>query len=218
MDFRQTFQSANNRNEEPAHVATSAETNGKKPGKRGKDSGVNLQSLFSLLLLFGIAALLLLLALSFLTKGNANGEEKFVDTKKYQAVFLNNGQVYFGKIGGISSNYVDLRSVYYLTQTTATGANGATNATGDYTLVKLGCQQIHNPLDQMVVSRDQVSFWENLSDDGKVVKSIKEFQKQNPNGPDCTQVSNQTQATSSPATTQQSTTPAPTTPSTNRPQ
>lgn len=201
MDFRQTFQSSSNRAEDGA--APVAPTQAEQPVQHGKKNGrgskprLGLQNLFSLVLLFGIAALLVLLAISFVTKG---GESKFVENNKYQAVFLNNGQVYFGKVKSINSQYVDLQSVYYLTQTTSTATTGSATATGDYTLVKLGCQQIHNPSDQMIIARDQVSFWENLKDDGKVVKSIKEFIKQNPNGPDCTQVSNQTQSTTNAAT------------------
>jgi hypothetical protein len=126
-------------------------------------------------------------------------QSKYVDTGKYQAVFLTNGQVYFGDISTINSDFIRLNNIYYLTQNTTT-ANGQTTADGNYTLVKLGCQQIHNPTDEMLISQTQVSFWENLEDKGKVVTSIKEFQKQNPKGPDCTQVSNQTQASSNSST------------------
>ena len=218
MDFRQTFQNGSNKSEPTAApvAPSTSEPHSKKPSKHEGKPALNLQNVFNAALLIGISLILFLLALFFLTKSNRSSEEQFVDTKKYQAVFLNNGQVYFGRIGGISTQYVDLRSVYYLTQATTNGANGSAGTNGDYTLVKLGCQQIHNPLDQMVISRSQVSFWENLSDDGKVVKSIKEFQKQNPNGPDCTQVSNQTQSATNPTATQQTTTPTatPTTPTT----
>jgi hypothetical protein len=39
-----------------------------------------------------------------------------------------------------------------------------------------------------------MAFWENMKDDGRVVQAIKQFQKQNPNGPDCTNQTNQTQS------------------------
>jgi len=123
-------------------------------------------------------------------------QSKFVDSKKYQAVFLTNGQVYFGKLKEVAGDYFKLTDIYYLTQNTTTSTSGQTTTDGNYTLVKLGCQQIHDPTDQMVIERSQVSFWENLQDSGKVVTSIKTFNKQNPNGPDCSQVSSQTQASS----------------------
>ncbi len=128
--------------------------------------------------------------------GSSDNENKFIQKSKYQAVFLNNGQVYFGNIKDLNGNYVRMANIYYLTQgSSSSDSNSSGNS--NYSLVKLGCQQIHDPLDEMVINRDQVTFWENLNDSGKVVSSIKQFQQQNPNGPDCSQVSNQTQASSS---------------------
>ncbi|MBP9853131.1 hypothetical protein KBC77_04055 [Candidatus Saccharibacteria bacterium] len=204
MDFRQSFQGPNNKSTETQESAP-APARSKATAKK---LSFNAQSIFSSLLVFGVAVLLVLLTVAMLTRGSSvRTEGQLVKTDKYQAVFLNNGQVYFGKVNNLNGQYVDLRDVYYLTQNTAAGANGTTSATGDYTLVKLGCQQIHNPLDQMVIAREQVAFWENLNGDGKVVKSIQEFKKQNPNGPDCSKVTNQTQSTTQSPTTQSTTNP-----------
>jgi hypothetical protein len=84
-------------------------------------------------------------------------------------------------------------------------------------LTKLGCQQLHSPEDEMVINRTQIAFWENIKDDGKVVQAIKEFKKQNPNGPNCSQ-----QSSSSSNQSAQTTTPPPAattspTPQTNTP-
>ena len=38
----------------------------------------------------------------------------FIDPAKYQAVFLSNGQVYFGKVSIAQEGYVSLNEVYYL--------------------------------------------------------------------------------------------------------
>jgi len=147
--------------------------------------------LFIGVMLVGIAVLVACVAFA-LNRGGNDGENKYVDTSKYQAVFLNNGQVYFGHVASLNTSYVRMTGIYYLTQGDSTNTS---SSSGNYSLVKLGCQQIHDPYDAMVINRDQVTFWENLQDDGKVVKSIKQFIQQNPTGPDCTQVSNQTQAT-----------------------
>jgi len=149
--------------------------------------------IFNGILLISIALLIGVVALA-ITHVSSTNEGKFVDTSKYQAVFLNNGQVYFGNITNLNTQYVRMANIYYLTQGTTSGSNTANN---NYSLVKLGCQQIHDPYDSMVISRDQITFWENLQDSGKVVSSIKQFIKQNPNGPDCSQVSSQTQASTS---------------------
>lgn len=154
---------------------------------------------------------LVVAALGILIFGNGD-QSRFINTKKYQAVFLTNGQVYFGNIKEMGASYIRLDNIYYLTQNTSTDSSGNTTSNGNYTLVKLGCQQIHDPYDEMIINRSQVSFWENLQDGGKVVQSIQQFQKQNPNGPDCSQVSSQTQASTG-AGTQGSTNTSTSTPS-----
>jgi hypothetical protein len=105
---------------------------------------------------------------------------------------------YFGHITKLTSNYFILKDVYYLT-TSTTGNNQSANPQ----LTKLGCQQLHSPEDEMVINRNQVAFWENLQDSGKVVQAIKQFQQQNPNGPNCS--TNNSSSTNSTTNTQNST-------------
>lgn len=95
-------------------------------------------------------------------------ESKFVNKDRYQAVFLTNGQVYFGKIKDVTGQYLDLRNVYYLRQEGDTSSKTANN---NLTLVKLGCE-IHAPEDQMVIKSNQISFWENIKPDGQVAQKI----------------------------------------------
>ncbi|MEO6760756.1 MAG: hypothetical protein ABI220_00050 [Candidatus Saccharimonadales bacterium] len=197
MDFRQTPQPT----ARPAAMASpdSSVEAPRNNGKAHKNGGNNDKwaRISSGIVLIGAAILILLavVAVVFMSNGGDN-EHKLVNKDKYQAVFLNNGQVYFGHVNTLNNKYVELTDIYYLTQnSTSGGANATTD--GNYTLVKLGCQQIHDPYDQMVINRDQVSFWENIQSNGKVTKSIADFKKQNPNGPDCSQVSNQTQASDS---------------------
>lgn len=186
MDFRQTTQNSGRPAVvTPTAVAPEHKEEKERSGVRGKFSGKWTQIL-TLVVLVGTAVLLACIALAFTHSNNTN-EVKYVTSDKYQAVFLNNGQVYFGKVNSLNDKYVRMTDVFYLTQS---GDSSSSN----YSLVKLGCQQIHDPSDQMVINRDQVTFWENLQDNGKVVTSINQFKKQNPNGPDCSQVSNQTQA------------------------
>lgn len=99
-----------------------------------------------------------------------------VDTSKYQAVFFTNGQVYFGKLQPAKSGYMKLTDVYYL-QNQVGAAEGSENpqtAATDQSsvqLIKLG-EEIHGPEDAMIISKDQVLFYENLKPDGKVAQSI----------------------------------------------
>lgn len=143
--------------------------------------------LFSLTIL-GVAIALLM----YFGKSN---ESDSVDKAKYQAVFLTNGQVYFGKVATLNSKYVDLRDIYYLNSQEQSAGNNTTTEdqkNSNFALVKLGCE-LHGPDDQMVINRDQVTFWENLRADGKVSDAIEEWQKQNPNGQNCESTTNSTQ-------------------------
>lgn len=106
-----------------------------------------------------------------------------IDSGKYQAVFFTNGQVYFGKLKQVNDGYFKLTNVFYLQAKDATGetdklqqaTNGASN---DVQLIKLG-NEIHGPQDEMVISKDQVLFFENLKAEGKVATSIEQYNKTN---------------------------------------
>ena len=101
---------------------------------------------------------------------------------QYQAVFLTNGQVYFGHVQDRNAQYLKLTDVYYLQsvqplqepQTPDAGAKKTSPppAQPELTLVKLG-QELHGPRDRMDINRDQVLFIEDLRDDGKVADAIK---------------------------------------------
>ncbi len=114
------------------------------------------------------------------------GEAGNVDGKKMQAVFLNGGQVYFGKIDDLNSDYMKVKDIYYLRVNQQVQPNQANtqNASNDISLVKLGCE-LHGPQDSMVINREHVIFWENLKDDGQVAKAVAEYKKQNPDGQKC---------------------------------
>lgn len=158
----------------------------------------------SVVLLFSVAVLLMAVAASFAFNKN-NGQVKYVDKNQLQAVFLNGGQVYFGKIGVINDNYIAMNNIYYLrvNQQVQPNQQAAQNS-NDVSLVKLGCE-LHGPQDEMVINTDQVVFWENLKSDGQVAKAVEEYVKQNPNGQDCSKVDaaaqTQTPAATTPAAT-----------------
>lgn len=106
-----------------------------------------------------------------------------IDSGKYQAVFFTNGQVYFGKLQPFDHDYMKLTNVFYLQTKDATDASKNPQKTADSTsnnvqLIKLG-NEIHGPSDEMVISKDQVLFFENLKSDGKVASSIDQYNKSN---------------------------------------
>ncbi len=141
--------------------------------------------------LFGSVAVLLIALVAFLgLGGNAGKEAKLIDSSKLQAVFLQTGQVYFGKLKIDNGTYV-LSNIYYLQTSSTTAATTSSNVS----LVKLGCE-LHEPYDLMVINRSQITFWENLQDNGQVGQAVAKFIKANPNGQKCADQSTSASTTS----------------------
>ena len=104
-----------------------------------------------------------------------------VNKNAYQAVFLTNGQVYFGKLHRSSPGYLRLTEIYYLQVqqpqpdgSPVAGADKNAQKPTDSKLIKLG-QELHAPEDQMTISKDQILFWENLKSNGKVAQAITNY-------------------------------------------
>lgn len=97
--------------------------------------------------------------------------------KQFQALFLTNGQVYFGHLSNVNGEYVKLTNIFYLQvqQTVQPSSNSNSTNNQSVSLAKLG-NELHGPEDTMYVARTQVLFWENLKNDGKVVKAISDYQ------------------------------------------
>jgi hypothetical protein len=130
-----------------------------------------------------VAVLAIAIAFSFYLNGS--GESKYISSTEYQAVFLNNGQVYFGKIKTLNDHYVNLTNIFYLsTQSAQPAVSGKSTSGSKFSLVKLGCE-LHGPEDQMLINKGQVTFWENLRNNGQVVQAISKWYQQNPNGLNC---------------------------------
>jgi len=129
-----------------------------------------------------VVLLLALLGGSVYMKNQANQNLTYsssVKKSQFQAVFLTNGQVYFGKINSIGPEYLKLNNVYYLqvqqsVQPSTDNKAPASDPTQaqNLSLAKLG-GELHGPEDNMFISQKQVLFWENLKDDSQVVKAIK---------------------------------------------
>lgn len=144
----------------------------------------------SIALLFSATALVVALVW-YLALGGPTKESKYVDDNRMQAVFLNGGQVYFGKIRTVNDKYVRLTDIFYLrvNQQVQPEQEGRSQqaAENNISLVKLGCE-LHRPTNEMLINREQVVFWENLKDDdaqNTVPGAVKEYLKQFPNGQEC---------------------------------
>jgi hypothetical protein len=106
-----------------------------------------------------------------------NEEEAMVELPSgtFQAVFLDNGQTYFGKIEERSPSYdgyYRLSNVYYLDL--RQNPQDTTLPTSELKLVKLG-GEVHGPDDHMDINKDHVLFIEDLKSDSKVAKAINDY-------------------------------------------
>lgn len=118
--------------------------------------------------------LVCLYGVSKFTKFNILGIDKAGSGGKWQAVFLSNGQVYFGNITKNNDKTLVLKDIYYLQVTTALQPSDATQQQQGLSLVKLG-NELHGPKDEMIINKAQVVFIEELRTDGKVVTAINQY-------------------------------------------
>lgn len=106
-----------------------------------------------------------------------------IDGNKYQAVFFTNGQVYFGKLNQVNANYFKLTDVFYIqaqesesTPNESENPQETSNDSTDIRLIKLG-SEVHGPDDEMIISKEQILFFENLKKDGRVSDSIIKYNR-----------------------------------------
>lgn len=92
----------------------------------------------------------------------------------YSAVFLSNGQVYFGKIKDNNSKEIILDNVFYLQSGNQSAVSGQSIQGSQFTLVKLG-NELHGPTDELFINKQNVLFYEYLRSDSQVVQSIKNY-------------------------------------------
>lgn len=161
---------------------------------RGMDYVKGLR-IASVALLFSATILVVALVWYFVLGGPKN-ENNYVEKDRLQAVFLNGGQVYFGKIRDLNSKYVRMTDIFYLRVNQVVQPKQATaqQSQNDISLVKLGCE-LHRPENEMLINREQVVFWENLrQEEGEntVPGAVKKYLAQYPNGQECQTVTNNT--------------------------
>lgn len=100
------------------------------------------------------------------------GSQKPSFQTEYQAVFLGNGQVFFGKVE-VGPDYVTVKDVFYVVSQTNPDTKEVRN-----TLIKRG-KELHGP-DVMYISKTHIVFIEPVSPDSQVGKLIKEAKAQTP--------------------------------------
>lgn len=187
-------------NQSSPQSANTAPQAGVKKSEKKKQNGKPMRIL-SAVMLVSVTMLLGFLAL-YLGIGGGKNEASYVDTSKFQAIFLNNTSQppYFAKIRSINSKYITIDNIYYLLVNQQVQPSSNSSTSNDVKLVKLGCE-LHGPYDKMIINRDQVLYWENLKEDGQVAQAITKYVQANPNGQKCETTTAETTTTDNATTT-----------------
>lgn len=128
-----------------------------------------------------IGLVLLLLAGWFVWSSSSKGADAGIDSSKYQAVFLTNGQIYFGDLHAYNDEYLRLTTGYYPQAKTTDAENSekttspTANASG-IQLIRLG-DEVYGPENEIFISKKQILHYENLKPDSKVSQLIQQNEK-----------------------------------------
>lgn len=127
-----------------------------------------------------LIGLVIVIAVLFSAKAVMEYAQELPAPGKYQAVFLTNGQVYFGKLSSLGGSYVILKDVY-LVQSQGTAANPNVNPSPSpepqLTLSRIDQNSLIKPEQEMTIAKSSILFWENMQDSAEVVKKIEGLKK-----------------------------------------
>lgn len=120
---------------------------------------------------------LILAAAGYIAFTSLKADAPGIDSSKYQAVSFTDGQLYFGKLSSVNSEYLKLTDVYYLQPQSGDESTGslqnASSNQNNFKLIKF-TDVIYGPEDEMIIPKSQVLFYENIQKDGKVTKLIEQ--------------------------------------------
>lgn len=138
----------------------------------GRDQGHLVGKIISIIIVIALIIIGLYFVSKF-TAWNILGLNK--NDTSWQAVFLSNGQVYFGRTTSQNNKTVVLKEIYYLqvnqSQSPIQPQDQTQPQQNPISLVKLG-NELHGPYDEMFINRDQILFIENMKPTSKVVEAI----------------------------------------------
>ncbi len=118
-----------------------------------------------------VAALTLLVLSCVLIQGC--DDKKLSFSTEYQGVFMDNGQVFFGKIENAGGSYPLLREVFYIGRQTSPDGKEMKNI-----LIKRG-NEWHGP-DFMYINQQHIVVIEPVAANSRVAQLIKEAKEQKP--------------------------------------
>ena len=113
----------------------------------------------------------ILLPVFLLAMGCSSGDLN-KKTDQFQAVFLTNGQVYYGKITDSQGQFYTIEDVFYVLRSPSQAEGQAPQLQ----LIKRG-KELHGPTDALQINRDHIAFVEEVGPKGQVMQKIVEYKK-----------------------------------------
>ncbi len=163
-----TCEDASPRFEQPRTTSLSGRADAKKPRQGRSRTPIWIAII--------IVAVLIVAGIGWIVWSRMQPAGDGINTSRYQAVYLANGQIYFGKLETLGSNKMRLTNVYYLqTKTDSTTSGDASkdqSASGNFQLIKLR-GAVYGPSDEMIISNDQIIYFQNLEENSKASELIK---------------------------------------------
>lgn len=127
-----------------------------------------------LIMLLALVAISVIGWLAWSNMSVANDD--LIEADKYQAVFLSNGQIYFGNLESHDNRYMKLTNVFYLERQLSAGGEEQAelpDSDNNFQLLKYS-DVLYGSEDLMVISRDDIIRYENLDPNGVVARAIAE--------------------------------------------
>lgn len=135
-----------------------------------------LRPLLAILLVIALAAIVAISLRSLAVQGDPLGDT--VRRDSWQAVFLTNDRVYFGRLRAVDDDWYVLRDAYFIREKPgAAGDDAQDKGRAASQQVASVREELHGPDSDLVLNTEQVVLVENLSDDSRVVKAIDSLQE-----------------------------------------
>jgi hypothetical protein len=121
-------------------------------------------------ILAALIAVIAFLAVSLAQERSSVGG--FVNDDRFQAVFLEDGRVFFGKLVSSKGDYYEMRDAYYVQQ--VPGKKEKDQPTQE---AVARTADLHGPDGRMLIPKDAVLFIENLRRDSQLAETIDRLRK-----------------------------------------
>ena len=123
-----------------------------------------------------IACFMTILVLLFVFSGCAKSDQKIKIDTEYKAVFLDNGQIFFGRLEEVGPSYIMLKDIFYVQSQVIQQEKDKKEVRN--ILIKRG-NEWHGP-DLMYVTTRHIVVIEPVSPTSRVAQLIKEAKAQKP--------------------------------------